>query len=119
MKYLAIFLLLALIFPTVIFGTADGPDYWAVHGVRSSDVLNVREKSTWKSKKIGEIPYNGKCIQNLGCIGGLTMHENTELSEAEQKKIQKNRPRWCKIKYKNIEGWVSGKYLREDQECHK
>ncbi len=102
-------------------GTADGPDYWQVQKVCSDDVLNIREKFNWKSKKVGEILYNGKCIQNLGCICGLTLHEFTELSKAEQEKILRKRPRWCKINYRGVEGWVSGRYLREgqDEECCK
>jgi hypothetical protein len=89
--------------------------------VRSDDVLNIRVEPDWRSEKIGEIPYNGTCIQNLGCVGGLTADEFTTLTESEQKKILKTRPRWCKIKYKSTEGWVSGKYITEgqDPECYE
>jgi len=113
-------LLNILISPSPILATADGPDYWKVINVESDDVLNIREKSTWKSNKVGEIPFNGKCIQNLGCIGGLTLTEFTDLSEAEKQKIRKKRLRWCKIRYKNIIGWVAGRYLSEgqDDECY-
>jgi len=98
----------------------DGPDYWKVRSVTASDVLNIREKPTWKSDKVGEIPFDGGCIQNLGCVGGLTMAEFAELSETKKQKIRKERPRWCKINYKSMVGWVAGRYLSDDQgsECY-
>ena len=93
--------------------TADGPDYWQVHGVESGDVLNIRNEPDWISKKIGEIPPDGQCIKNLKCIGGLTYDEFTSLSEAEKEKIKRERPRWCFIEYKGLKGWVAGRYLME------
>jgi uncharacterized protein YgiM (DUF1202 family) len=93
--------------------TADGPDYWQVHSVDSNDVLNIRSEPHWQSRKIGEIPPDGQCIKNLKCVGGLTFHEFTTLSEAEKQRITKERPRWCYIEYKGIKGWVTGRYLIE------
>ena len=93
--------------------TADGPDYWQVHGVANDDVLNIRSEPDWQSRKLGEIPLDGQCIKNLRCAGGLTLHEFTTLSEEEKQRITKERPRWCYIEYKGIKGWVAGRYLRE------
>lgn len=98
--------------------TADGPDYWQVHGVASGDVLNMRREANWQSEKVGEIPPDGQCIKNLKCVGGLTFDEFTNLSKAEKEKIKKERPRWCYIEYKGIRGWVAGLYLREGS-CEK
>jgi len=95
------------------FAEADGPDHWQVHGVASGDVLNIRQAPNWQSKKLGEIPPNGQCLQNLKCVGGLTIEEFTRLSEAEKNKIRKERPRWCYIEYNGIKGWVAGRYLQE------
>lgn len=95
------------------FSEADGPDYWEVHGVESGNVLNIRQEANWRSKKIGEIPPDGKCLKNFKCVGGLTFDEFTSLSEAEKNKIKKERPRWCYIEYEGIKGWVAGRYLRE------
>ena len=97
---------------------ADGPDYWQVHGVARGDVLNIRRQANWKSEKIGAIPADGQCIRNLRCVGGLTLDEFTNLSEAEKDKIKKERPRWCNIEYRGIKGWVAGRYLREGS-CEK
>jgi len=76
-------------------------------------VLNIRQEADWRSRKTGEIPPDGQCIRNLGCVGGLTLMEFTTLSEAEKAKIRKERPRWCRIEYNGITGWVAGRYLRE------
>ena len=92
---------------------ADGPDYWAVTGVAVDDVLNIREEPDPHSKKVGQIPFDGSCIKNLGCVGGLTFEEFTTLSEEEKRRIARERPRWCKIDYQGIVGWAAGKYLRE------
>lgn len=96
-----------------VFATADGPDYWQVYGVASDDVLNIRSEPDWQSRKLGEIPRDGKCIKNLRCVGGLTFKEFTTLSEEEKAIVTKERPRWCYIEYKGIRGWVVGRYLRE------
>jgi hypothetical protein len=93
--------------------TADGPDYWQVHGVESGDVLNIRKEANAQSEKIGEISHDGQCIKNLKCVGGLTYNEFSTLSEAEKEKINKERPRWCYIEYNGIKGWVAGRFLRE------
>ncbi len=110
--YISILFFLMSLSPDVL-ATADGPDYWQVHGVANDDVLNIRMKPDWQSREIGEIPPDGKCIKNLRCIGGLTYHEFTTQSEEEKKQITKERPRWCYIEYKGIKGWVAGHHLRE------
>jgi len=101
--------------------TADGPDYWKIINVASDDALNLREHPNWKSRKVAEIPYNVTCLANLECVGGLSLQEIINLSEAEKKKILKQRPKWCKVKFNSITGWVSAKFLAEGQElkCNK
>lgn len=118
-KYLVplVFLSLFLSAPSG-YCTADGPDYWQVHGVESGDVLNIRKEASGKSEKVGEIPADGQCVKNLKCVGGLTYEEFTNLSEAEKEKIKKERPRWCQVEYKGVKGWVAGRYLREGA-CEK
>ena len=116
-RYVALILLLNLIIPEVV-ATADGPDYWQVHGVEQGDVLNIRQEANEQSRIIGEIPSDGQCLKNIKCVGGLTFDEFTKLSEAEKEKIKKERPRWCYIEYRGIKGWVAGRYLREGT-CEK
>lgn len=92
---------------------ADGPDFFAVRGVANDDTLSVRAKPSPRAAKIGVIPPDGTCIRNLGCQGGLTFQEFTELLPAERKKRERKNPRWCKVAYRGITGWVAGRYLAE------
>jgi len=97
----------------VLQADADGPDFYAVNGVPQDDVLNIRAEPDPHARKIGEIPPDGTCIRNLGCRGGLTFREFTELSPAEQERRQRENPRWCKVEYGGVTGWVAGRYLTE------
>jgi uncharacterized protein YraI len=92
---------------------ADGPDYYAVHGVAANDVLNIRSEPSPHAPKVGEIPPEGTCIRNLGCRGGLTFKEFTTLSPTEKKQRERANPRWRKVEYQGVTGWVSGHYLAE------
>ena len=96
-----------------VYAEADGPDYWQVRDVAKHDVLNMRSKPDFKARKTGEIPYDARCIRNMGCRGGLTFDEFTTLPETEKQQILKQRPRWCRVRYKEVTGWVAGRYLRE------
>jgi len=93
--------------------TADGPDFYQVTGVAAGDVLNIRAEPDPHSAKVGVIPPDGICVRNLGCKGGLTFREFSELSAAGQKKRLKENPRWCKIEYRGATGWVDGRFLAE------
>ena len=97
---------------------ADGPDYYRVQGVAGNDVLNIRNEADPHAHKVGSIPPEADCVRNLGCKGGLTLDEYTSLSKKEQAAILKKRPRWCRIEYQGIKGWVSGHYLTEGN-CNK
>ncbi len=106
-------LLLVIILSGLALADADGPDYFKVNGVASNDVLNIRSKADPNAKKVGEIPPEAVCVKNLGCKGGLTMSEFTDLSKDEQAAILRKRPRWCQVEYQGIKGWVSARYLIE------
>jgi hypothetical protein len=98
---------------SMAFAEADGPDFYDVTGVGSGDVLNIRAKADDRSPPIGAVPANETCLRNLGCIGGLTFEEFTTRSETEKRQLERQRPRWCRIEYHGIEGWVAGRYLQE------
>lgn len=97
----------------LILADADGPDFYAVRDVAQGDVLNIRADPSPHARKVGEIPPDGTCIRNLGCKGGLSLQEFTELSPAEQERRRHQNPRWCKVQYRGITGWVAGRYLAE------
>ncbi len=92
---------------------ADGPDFYAVTGVAAEDVLNIRTEPHADAELIGKIPPDGTCVRNLGCKGGLTLREFTELTEDQKATRLQENPRWCKIEYQGIKGWVAGRYLME------
>ena len=93
--------------------TADGPDFFQVAGVAATDTLNLREAPDPHATKVGEIPPDGTCIRNLGCQGGLTFREFTELPKSDQERRLKENPRWCRVEYRGMTGWVAGRFLRE------
>lgn len=105
--------LLAGLHSLAVRAEADGPDHWRVVGVAATDALFIRSQPGAHSTKLGEIPPGGRCIRNLGCKGGLTYQEFSTLSKQEQAKRKKQNPRWCKIEYQGIKGWVAGRYLAE------
>lgn len=106
-------ILLLLLYSDLLVAEADGPDYWQVRDVAKDDVLNMRSYAAFKSPKIGEIPYDARCIKNMGCQGGLTYQEYTTLSESEKQQVLRLRPRWCRVSYQGATGWVAGRYLQE------
>jgi uncharacterized protein YraI len=102
-----------LLGPAQASGTADGPDHYAVRDVAPGDVLNIRAEPSARAPRIGTIPHDGTCIRNLGCQGGLTFQEFSELTPAQQKQRLRENPRWCRIEYQGVTGWVAGRYLAE------
>ena len=92
---------------------ADGPDFFRVVGVKRGDTLNVHVEPHAHSKVIGEIAPGSDCLKNLGCKGGLTFREYTSLSKKERQRIKRERPRWCRIRFDGMTGWVYGRYLAE------
>jgi len=105
--------LLLTLGPGALRAEADGPDYYAVRGVAADDVLNIRAEPGPHGRKLGEIPPHGTCIRNLGCQGGLTLQEFSTLTPAEQERRAREHPRWCKVEYQGVTGWVAGHYLAE------
>lgn len=103
---------LALFDVRAVQATADGPDYFAVTGVAAADVLNIRVEPSARSAKIGEIPHDGRGVQNLGCQGGPTFAEWQRMTPTERERA--GRQRWCKIRYGSVEGWGAGRYLTEE-----
>lgn len=76
--------------------TAGGPDMWQVAGLRSNEVLPLRETASPTGRILLSL-INGDLLRNLGCktVGST---------------------RWCRVTYTdgvNITGWVDGRYLRE------
>lgn len=102
---------LSLATATIARAEADGPDYFRVIGVAENDVLNIREAPEAGAAKLGEIPWNGDGIRNLGCQGGLSFAEWEVATEAERRAAAQTR--WCRVSYDGVEGWAAGWFLAE------
>lgn len=64
--------------------------YYQVTGVRSGDVLNMRQYPTTRSQKVAKIPYNKECLVGL----------------------DKASNQWVFLDYEGTKGWVYSKYLK-------
>jgi len=110
--------LLAAVFLILLTGKtlaeADGPDFYRTSNIAPGNTLNIHNSADTASTVTGIIPPDSTCIRNLGCKGGLTLNEFTTLSKPEQAQRLQENPRWCKITYQGVTGWVSGRYLAED-----
>lgn len=102
----------ALLAPAIAGATADGPDHYAVTGVTPGHTLSLRTGPSLEAQKIGRIPHDARGLANRGCRGGPTLAEWAEMTEAERRE-SRNR-RWCKVVWRGVEGWVAGRYLKED-----
>lgn len=98
-------------FGTSASATADGPDYYAVTGVATNDVLNIRTIPSASGTLIGTIPPDADGIANLGCVGGLSYQEWEDATEEERAAGVKTR--WCRVGYDRTIGWVAGWFLTE------
>jgi uncharacterized protein YraI len=96
----------------VTLAEADGPDFYAVTGVAADDVLNLRSGPSPHSDKIGEIPHDGRGLRNLGCQGVPTFAEWEKMTP--EQRTESGKKRWCRVRFGDLEGWVAGRYLRED-----
>jgi hypothetical protein len=96
---------------------APSPAFWAVTGVRSNDVLNLRDMPTAESKSLAGIPPGAHGLKNLGCRRDLpSLQEWMRMS-----KVQRDRgpTQWCRIEWRGKEGWVSGRFLRKDEQAER
>lgn len=92
---------------------ADGPNHFRITGVAGNDVINLRAAPSSKATKVGAIPPQANCVVNLGCQGGLSFHEYSTLNHAQQKERLRQHPRWCRVEYRGLTGWVAGRFLTE------
>lgn len=91
---------------------ADGPDFYRVLGVPQGASVPLRDRPG-AATFVGALPANATCVRNLGCQGGLTLQEFTSLSESERAERLIVNPRWCKVAYQGLTGWVEAKLLTE------
>lgn len=108
----ALCLLFAAAWVPTAFADADGPDFYAVTGVAADDALNLRTGPSATTEKIGEIPHDARGLRSLGCQGMPSFAEWQAMTPDER--IESAKHHWCKVRYLGVEGWVAGRFLRED-----
>jgi hypothetical protein len=78
----------------------SSPAFWAVTGVSAGRTLNLRAQPSPSSESVGAVPHDARGLANLGCR-----------DQPDQPAALK---RWCRVRYKNAEGWVASRFLKED-----
>jgi hypothetical protein len=98
--------------PALAQTPGDGPDFWAVTGVRSDDALNLRVAPNADSRRIAKIPFNARGIKNLGCPSHVTFEQWRRMTRAQRDRAALSR--WCQVEYNGLRGWVASRFLKED-----
>lgn len=89
------------------------PPFWAVTGVRSDDVLHLRDVPSAESKSLADIPPNAHGLKNLGCRRDQpSLYDWMRMSKA-QREVPPTQ--WCRVDYQGKQGWVAARYLRKDE----
>ena len=92
--------------PSLAQQYAPSPPYWAVTGVRSNDVLHLRDMPAAESKSLAGIPAGAHGLKNLGCRNNLpSLEEWMRMSKAER---DRGPTQWCRVEYQGKQGWVAG-----------
>ena len=88
------------------------PDFWAVTGVRSDDVLHLRDVPNADSKSLARIPFNARGLKHLGCRRNEMPFEDWVKLNKEARKSALMQ--WCRVEFKGQQGWVAGRFLKPD-----
>lgn len=89
------------------------PPYWAVTGVRSNDVLHLRDVPSAEAKSLADIPPNARGLKNLGCRRDQASLEQWMRMSKAQREVPPTP--WCRVDYQGKQGWVAARYLRKDE----
>ena len=98
--------------PETLESFNEMPAFWAVTGVRSDDVLHLRDVPSADSKSLARIPFNARGLKHLGC-------RRNEMPFEDWVKLNKEARRsalmqWCRVEYNGRQGWVAGRFLKPD-----
>ncbi|MEX5729173.1 heat shock protein HslJ [Rhodovulum iodosum] len=100
LSLIAALLLLAL----PAWANADGPDFFRVPGQASDQALSMHAGPSGGDRQLGRIPAGTDHLRNLGCIDGMSDAERAVATGAEKRAALLRR--WCKIRYRGVDGWV-------------
>lgn len=100
----------ALVAAPLAHAEADGPDHWRVR----SGIATLRAQPQAGAPALESLPAAARCLRNVGCEGGLTFQEFQTLSPRDRQRVERERPRWCRVEARGVVGWVEGAKLAED-----
>lgn len=89
---------------------APSPAEWAVAGVASNDVLNMRDVPSGDAKVIARIPPDARGLKALGCLKKQISLDDWMVQSKEQRRDAQLL--WCRVRYADQEGWVAGRFLK-------
>lgn len=90
----------------------DPPKFFAVTGVPSGDVLNLRDVPHGDAQKLGGIPPNARGLKNFGCLKPEPSLDRWMTMTDDEKKNAKLE--WCRVEYHGKQGWVAARFLKPD-----
>jgi hypothetical protein len=102
--------------PARIASADDPPKFFAVTGVASGDVLNMRDVPHGDSRKLGGIPPNARGIKSFGCLKPEPSLDRWMTMTEEEKRNAKLE--WCRVEYRGKQGWVAARFLKPDPSVH-
>ena len=90
----------------------EAPKFWAVTGVATNDVLNMRDVPSADSKSVGQVPPNARGLKHLGCRRNQPPLEQwARMNQAARREAL---TQWCRVEYHGQQGWVAGRFLKPD-----
>jgi hypothetical protein len=88
------------------------PTHWAVTGVAADDVLHLRDVPSADSRSLARIPHNARGLKHLGCRRNqLPLEQWARMSDNARREAL---TQWCRVQYRDQQGWVAGRFLRPD-----
>lgn len=96
-----------------VLATADGPDFYRVGPLPEGTALFLRDEPRLDARRIADLPGDAQCLRSLGCQGGVSFQEFNTLSPEARERREAEHPRWCKLSYQGVVGWVEGRFLAE------
>lgn len=90
---------------------ADGPDHLRVTGLSEDAVLVLRAGPEADAPEVGTVPGSATGLRAYGCVGGLSLAEWQQASEAERAAAAAARR--CLVRHGRLTGWAEGQYLGE------
>lgn len=119
LSVIALVVLVGALGPTASIAQDDAPSppFWAVTGVAANDVLHLRDVPSAESRSLAGIPPNARGLKNHGCRRNQPSMDLWARMSKEQRQLALTR--WCRVEYQGQQGWVAGRYLKNDNGAGK